>query len=1350
MHPAVTRRLSGMALLLVLAPLAAVPLPLTEAAWPTVEASPPHWAYHNWTFGDYAGYTVLNVTFPLGTAQLENTTMAGWVLSPAADLGRLANAGEATITWTVDVQGGAGFAMTVAGTVGNTSGEWSNVTWVPAANGSAVPTGFRYYAWNATMSGTFPGETPVLRLVTLTAFQNAGPAVQVPAAFSAYRNTWIALNSTGTTDADGDTLAYQWRQVSGPAVSLLNASTPETAFLPQANGTYVIELNVTDGWGFSTASVSVSVTNAVPTADAGPPQTAVRNATVVLNATASLDPNGDALLFLWSQVSGPDLVPITTPDQAIASVVPTGVGTYVFSVAVQDNESGLDTASVSVDVLNQAPAGNAGADAVGFKNGLAVLDGTASSDPDGDPLTYAWVQLTGPPVVLLNGTAALASFLVPTGPGASGLYVFELNVTDGFGVFAVDTVAVTVTNRLPGASAGPDQFIPAQGVRVLLDATGSLDVDGEPIVGYLWTQMSGTPVAVNNATAAVADFAAAAGTYGFQVDVTDPEGANATDTVLVTVANAAPVAALAVNPPVKAGRPTEVNASTSFDPDGSLVEYAFAFGDGTNSTGPSAVVNHVWSAPGLYVVNVTVRDDSGTTANATTSVNVVPNALPFASAMVIPGSGNLSTIFLFDSSASLDPDGTILNWTWDFGDGAFGYGPVVGHAFAARASFAGLLTVTDEDAGMDSAPFLVEVLNRAPTADAGPDRTGAKYTPIALGVAASDDDGDVLAYAWAQSAGPSVPLAGAATASPSFTPTVAGLYVFQVRANDSFGGNATDSVAVTVPNTAPSASAGADQSVPQDAAVLLDGSGSEDPDGDALGYRWTQVAGPAVSLLNATLAAARFTTSTPGAYAFLLEVDDGDGGVGNDSVAVTVLNVLPLAALAAIPPAAVLGDPVTLDGSASSDPDGTIAEYAFDFGDGNLTAGLASSVSHTYGTPGAYTVTLLVMDNDGGTSLDQASVIVTPPPFVNGPPVAAMAPVPLRGNLSTTFSFDASPSTDPDGDPLTATWDFGDGTAANGTAVAHVYARRGPFTVTLRVDDGRGGNDTATIALLIDNRAPSVRVGPGRRATVGETLQITADATDPDGDLLAYRWRLIDGPAAVLSGESNGTAGLLLREAGQYTLQVTVDDGFGGADTATVTVTAEPAWFGWPWFLGALFAAALASWIFGYEPTRVAVITIFLGALYSRRLREDPDLEVRGMIQGYLKAHPGDTFADIKRILDLNNGAVAWHLQKLEKEDMIKSQVRDGRRRYYPREIALPLENGGELYEVQRRLIRAVVQDPGLEVSLIAEKLGMSRQLTLYHLRKLAGKGYVNLERRALRLSAFPGEKQAHPPQNAK
>ena len=108
-----------------------------------------------------------------------------------------------------------------------------------------------------------------------------------------------------------------------------------------------------------------------------------------------------------------------------------------------------------------------------------------------------------------------------------------------------------------------------------------------------------------------------------------------------------------------------------------------------------------------------------------------------------------------------------------------------------------------------------------------------------------------------------------------------------------------------------------------------------------------------------------------------------------------------------------------------------------------------------------------------GTLYDDVSVTgsVTPPP-VNGPPVAAASAQPTSGTIPLTVSFDGSASSDPDGDPLSYSWDFGDGAQGTGATVSHNYTGAAAFTVTLTVDDGRGGTDSTSLTIMAEAAPP--------------------------------------------------------------------------------------------------------------------------------------------------------------------------------------------------------------------------------------------------------------------------------------
>ncbi len=145
----------------------------------------------------------------------------------------------------------------------------------------------------------------------------------------------------------------------------------------------------------------------------------------------------------------------------------------------------------------------------------------------------------------------------------------------------------------------------------------------------------------------------------------------------------------------------------------------------------------------------------------------------------------------------------------------------------------------------------------------------------------------------------------------------------------------------------------------------------------------------------------------------------------------------------------------TFDASGSSDPDGSIASYEWDFGDGNTDTG--ETVTHTYAEAGTYTVTLTVTDDDGATDTASQEIDVTSG-SENDPPTASFT----HDCTDLDCTFDASGSSDPDGSIASYEWDFGDGNTDTGETVTHTYAEAGTYTVTLTVTDDDGATDTAS------------------------------------------------------------------------------------------------------------------------------------------------------------------------------------------------------------------------------------------------------------------------------------------------
>jgi hypothetical protein len=184
-----------------------------------------------------------------------------------------------------------------------------------------------------------------------------------------------------------------------------------------------------------------------------------------------------------------------------------------------------------------ADAGHSRPDQTVNEGSLVTLDGSASHDPDGDPITFAWTQMSGPSVQLSSANQAKTSFTAPSNLQADTTISFKLTVTDSSGLSNFDTVSILVrhtatpppppTETAPIAVVGPDQTLNESSV-VTLDGSASHDPDGDPIT-FAWDQTSGPPVQLSNPNQAKTNFTAPSNlqedaTMFFKLTVTDKTG----------------------------------------------------------------------------------------------------------------------------------------------------------------------------------------------------------------------------------------------------------------------------------------------------------------------------------------------------------------------------------------------------------------------------------------------------------------------------------------------------------------------------------------------------------------------------------------------------------------------------------------------------------------------------------------------------------------------------------------------------------------------------------------------------------------------------------------------------------
>lgn len=434
----------------------------------------------------------------------------------------------------------------------------------------------------------------------------------------------VMLDGSSSHDPTGDTLSYAWTQTGGPATVILEDPTKSVAyFVGIKAGTYTFRLSCTDGHSTSTDSVSVTILNVAPVVSAGGDVTINAGTSVTLHATGS-DSNEDSLTYTWTKVSGPG---VTLPSLAQQNITftPTITGLYVFSVRCSDGvaTSAADQVNVTVNAVNRAPTANAGADQDVSRGSVVQLNGSGSTDPDGDTLSYSWTQISGASVTLSSRTAVNPTFTAST----VGTLEFQLVVNDGTVSSTADTVVVRVTsqNTPPVADAGRDIHAYV-GEDVVLDASGSYDADLDGLT-FTWSQVSGATVQIFNANTISAFFTpTTSGTFEFKVTVSDGQ-VSATDNVLVTVdnANQVPVAQAGGAIVATVGETVTLDGTASYDPDGDPISYIWSQTGGTgvslsasNTSRPSFTA----AQEGVYVFELRVYDGQDTSGASSVTVTV--------------------------------------------------------------------------------------------------------------------------------------------------------------------------------------------------------------------------------------------------------------------------------------------------------------------------------------------------------------------------------------------------------------------------------------------------------------------------------------------------------------------------------------------------------------------------------------------------------------------------------------------------------------------------------------------------------------------------------------------------------
>lgn len=316
-----------------------------------------------------------------------------------------------------------------------------------------------------------------------------------------------------------------------------------------------------------------------------------------------------------------------------------------------------------------------------------------------------------------------------------------------------------------------------------------------------------------------------------------------------------------------------------------------------------------------------------------------------------------------------------------------------------------------------------------------------------------------------------------------------------------------------------------------------------------------------------------YTYKEAGEYTPSVRGTDSDGRSATATGAkVTVTapppNQPPHAVLKAEPLSGTAPLTVNFDGSSSWDNDGTIVSYDWDFnGDGTyevVNAGAKPGTRDFEG--GSHTVGLRVTDDDGDSSEATVTISVTGS-TTNRAPNASLSAAPLSGDAPLTVNFDATGSSDPDGDTLQYSFDFdGDGTVEDvqsGGTASYVYSAAGTFNAKVTVRDPDGLTDSATVSITVSggsggNHPPQAQLSASP-ATGEAPLDVNFDAgnsSDPDNNIERYLFDF-DGDGTVDLDTPTPTASHTYDAAGTYNAKVTVRDTEGAEDSAVLEIKVE-------------------------------------------------------------------------------------------------------------------------------------------------------------------------------------------------
>ncbi|NUN07681.1 MAG: PKD domain-containing protein [Ignavibacteriaceae bacterium] len=808
--------------------------------------------------------------------------------------------------------------------------------------------------------------------------------------------------------------------------------------------------------------------------------------TVVFDAKGTTDADGDRLEYHWYFGDG------TSEKGMRAQHRYSEQRPYSATLIVTDNSGQVENSSFENFnvIVNEPPQAVAGDDISTAPNEIIKFSAESSTDRDGKISRYFWE---------FGDNRTAEGMVVSYQYTRPGVYYPVLRVEDNSGTpcnFDTDTLRVFV-NSQPRAAAGEDKIV-AAGEVISFDGSQSSDLDGK-LSEYSWELGDGNFSKGERITHSYSN----SGIYKVILTVTDDAGvSNSQDKdELIVKVNFPPVANAGQNISSAQDEIIYFYGGNSKDQDGFITEYLWDFGDGTKSSGES--VSHSYRKPGNYTVTLKVKDNSGTKDSyGSTTIDVRINAKPIASA-----TQDLNVTlaeFKFDGTSSSDPDGNIMKYYWDFGDGKTSTQPAPTHYYTRPGMYRVRLKVTDDtkEQNNEAITDLIVYVNAKPIAEAGEDQISMPMQEIKFsGQNSVDPDGKLISYRWEISDGT---IKEGINSSHSFKKP--GIYTVRlIVTDDSNQPNAIDFDEFTVyVNSKPVANAGKDIIAAPGDNISFNGTASYDLDNKIAEYQWKFSDG-----MTYNTAIVNRSFEQTGIYFGVLTIRDNsnaDNQISSDTVMIRI-NAQPVAKAGSNMRECTTI--LTFDASESGDPDGDPLVYTWNFGDGSESVN-GVKVIHDFKKAGTYPVILTV--NDGlnlNNSIARTSITI----FINEPPVAE-AGKDITVCAGDIVVFNAGESKDAEKGLLKYFWDFGDGTTADGINPTKIYKIGGTYQVTLRVQDDSElpCNTDVDHKVITVIESPVAFAGPDMEVCAGTVVKFDGSKSrDNDGVVNSFLWDFGDG-----------------------------------------------------------------------------------------------------------------------------------------------------------------------------------------------------------------------------------------------